>query len=154
MKNSLTTAPLLTYPDTNKPYTFYTDASERCAGAALCHLVEEDGKQEEKSIFFLSHRLSDTQTRWPTVEKEAYAIHFALQKLDQYLHNAAFVIRTEHKPLNYLLESPMKNKKIQMWALNISCYNCTINYIPGPQNAMADLLSRLPEGERIKRRPC
>ena len=41
----------------------------------------------------------------------------------------------------------MDNKKIQMWALNISCYNCTIDYIPGPQNVMADLLSRLPEGD-------
>ena len=114
-------------------------------GAALCQLVEEEGKQEEKPIFFLSHRLSDTQTRWPTIEKEAYEIHFALQKLDQYLHNAEFVIRTDHKPLKYLLESPMKNKKIQMWALNISCYNCTIDYIPGPQNVVADLFSRLPE---------
>ena len=147
LKKRLTTAPLLTYPDTNKPYILYTDASERCVGAALCQLVEKDGKQEEKPIFFLSHRLSDTQTRWPTIEKEAYAIHFALQKLDQYLHNAEFVIRTDYKPLKYLLESPMKNKKIQMWALNISCYNCTINYIPGPQNVMADLLSRLPEGD-------
>ena len=44
-------------------------------------------------------------------EKEAYAIHFSLQKLDYYLHNTQFIIRTDHKPLKYLLESPMQNKK-------------------------------------------
>ena len=54
------------------------------------------------------------------VEKEAFAIHFGLQKLDYYLHNAQFVIRTDHKPLKFLLESPMQNKKIQLWALSIS----------------------------------
>jgi len=145
IKERLTVAPLLAYPDTTKPYVLYTDASDSCIGACLAQVVEEDGRQEEKPIYFLSHRLSDTQRRWPTIEKEAYAIHFALQKLDHYLHNAEFVIRTDHKPLKYLLGSPMKNKKIQMWALNLSSYNCTIDYIPGPQNVLADLLSRMPE---------
>ena len=79
------------------------------------------------------------------VEKEAYAIHFALQKLDYYLHNAQFVIKTDHKPLKYLLESPMQNKKIQMWALSMSGYNCSIEYIEGTTNTCADLLSRHPD---------
>ena len=96
---------------------------------------------------YLSHKLSDTQTRWSTVEKEAFAIHFALQKLDHYLHNSRFVIRTDHKPLKYLLEAPIKNKKIQLWALGISGNNCQIEYIPGTQNTCADLLSRTAVGE-------
>lgn len=44
LKKALTVAPLLTYPDTEKPYVLYTDASEHCVGAALCQLVEEEGK--------------------------------------------------------------------------------------------------------------
>ena len=79
------------------------------------------------------------------VEKEAYAIHFALQKLYYYLHNAQFVIKTDHKPLKYLLESPMQNKKIQMWALRMSGYNCSIEYIEGTTNTCAGLLSRHPD---------
>ena len=79
------------------------------------------------------------------IEKEAFAIHYALQKLDHYLHNAQFTIRTDHKPFKYLLNSPVQNKKIQMWALSIAGYNCQIEYVPGPQNVLADLLSRLPD---------
>ena len=62
-----------------------------------------------------------------------------------YLHNSQFVIRTDHKPLKYLLDSPMQNKEIQMWALSMSVYNCTIEYIAGTTNSCADLLSRHPD---------
>ena len=78
-------------------------------------------------------------------KKEAYAIHFSLQKLDYYLHNAEFVIKTDQKPLKYLLESPMQNRKIQMWALGMAGYNCKVEYIEGKTNTCADLLSRHPE---------
>jgi hypothetical protein len=78
------------------------------------------GVKNEKPIYFLSHKLSPTQERWSTVEKEAFAIHYALQKLDHYLHNAEFVIKTDHNPLKYILESMMQNRKVQGWALGIA----------------------------------
>ena len=141
LKDSLTAVPLLVYPDSNKPYVLYTDASDTCIGACLTQ--ECDG--DEKPLYYLSHKLSRSQCKWSVVEKEAFAIHFGLQKLDYYLHNAQFVIRTDHKPLKFLLESPMQNKKIQLWALSMSGYNCSIEYIAGPTNTCADLLSRHPD---------
>ena len=153
LKDSLKVVPLLAYPDPNKPYVLYTDASQSCIGACLTQ-SSDDGVlpipnvQNEKPIYFLSHKLSDTQTRWSTIEKEAYAIHYALQKLDHYLHNAKFTIKTDHKPLKYILESPMQNKKIQLWALGLSGYNCKVEYIEGVQNTCADLLSRSPQGSK------
>ena len=150
LKDSLSVVPLLAYPDTNKPYTLYTDASGTCIGACLtqsCDVAEDiiPNVSNEKPIYYLSLKLSKTQCKWSTVEKEAYAIHFALQKLDHYLHGAQFVIKTDHKPLKYLLESPMQNKKIQLWALSMAGYNCTIEYIAGTTNTCADLLSRRPD---------
>ena len=148
LKASLSVVPLLAYPDLSKPYVLYTDASDTCIGACLTQEFEnEDGSGVvEKPLYFLSHKLSDTQTRWSTIEKEAFAIHFALSKLNHFLHGAQFVIKTDHQPLKYLLESPIKNKKIAMWALGISGYNCSIQYLPGKDNVLADLLSRVPEG--------
>ena len=34
--------------------------------------------------------------------------HYALQKLDHYLHNAEFVIKTGQKPFKFNLDSPMQ----------------------------------------------
>ena len=141
LKDSLTAVPLLVYPDSSKPYVLYTDSSDTCIDACLTQ--ECDG--DEKPIYYLSHKLSRSQCKWSVVEKEAFAIHFALQKLDFYLHNSQIVIRTDHKPLKYLLESPMQNKKIQLGALSMSCYNCTVEYIAGTTNTCADLLSRHPD---------
>jgi hypothetical protein len=149
LKDSLSVVPLLSYPDPNKPYILYTDASDTCIGACLTQTIEPDDSflpnvVNEKPIYYLSHKLSKSQCKWSTVEKEAYAIHFALQKLDYYLHNSEFIIKTDHKPLKYLLESPMQNKKIQLWALSMAGYNCRVEYIAGTTNTCADLLSRLP----------
>lgn len=153
LKDSLTVVPLLAYPDVNKPYVLYTDASDTCIGACLKQECSEDEdklykvKNSEKPIYFLSHRLSKTQQKWPTIEKEAFAIHYALQNLDHYLNGAEFKIKCDHKPLKYILDSPMQNKKIQLWALGISGYNCKVEYISGTENTCADLLSRSPSDE-------
>ncbi|CAG2254460.1 Retrovirus-related Pol polyprotein from transposon 17.6,Transposon Ty3-I Gag-Pol polyprotein,Transposon Ty3-G Gag-Pol polyprotein,Retrovirus-related Pol polyprotein from transposon 297 [Mytilus edulis] len=110
LKYSLTVTPLLAYPDLKKPYVLYTDASNDTIGACLTQPCEEEEThlsclRKEKPIYFLSHKLSDTQSRWSTIEKEAFSIHYALQKLDHYLHGAEFIIKTDHKPLKYLLLS-------------------------------------------------
>ena len=150
LKESLTVIPLLEFPDTHSEYKLYTDSSGYCVGAVLTQdCVDENNTLVEKPIYFLSHKLSPTQCRYSTVERECYAIHYALDKLHTYLHNAKFTIYTTHKPLKYLLESPMQNKRVQQWALSIAEYNCTVRYIAGKDNTVADLLSRIPNHNDI-----
>ena len=76
--------------------------------------------------------------------KRSICHSFFASETNYYLHNTQFIIKTDHKPLKYLLESPMQNKKIQLWALSMSGYNCTIEYIAGKTNTCVDLLSRHP----------
>ena len=64
------------------------------------------------------------------------------------MHNAEFKI-TDHKTLKYRLDSPMQNKKIQLWALGIAGFNCKIEYIAGTDNSCADLLSRIPQNAGV-----
>lgn len=71
-----------------------------------------------------------------------YTMHY--KKLNHYLHNAIFTIKTDHKPLKYILDASMQNKKIRLWALSLAGYNCKVEYIEGRYNCCADLLSRLP----------
>ena len=106
--------------------------------------------KNEKPIYYLPHKLSKTQCKWSTIEKEVYSINYALCKLGYYLHSARFVIKNDHTPLKYLLDSPMQNMKIQLWALSRAGYSCTIEYIAGTENTCADLLSPKPDGGHAK----
>lgn len=45
------------------------------------------------------------------IEREAYAIMYALQKLDYYLNGATFIIKTDHRPLQYLLEADWTKRR-------------------------------------------
>lgn len=62
------------------------------------------------------------------------------QKLDIYLHCYSI----DHRPLTYILSSPMENRLIQLWALGIPGYISRIEYVPGIKHTVADLLSRSP----------
>lgn len=64
LKESLSVVPLLSYPNPNKPYVLYTDASNTCIGAVLTQMADDEeeclklyGVRNEKPIFFLSHKL-------------------------------------------------------------------------------------------------
>ena len=146
MKESLTVIPLLAYPDLSKRFILYTDASDTATGACLVQEHEENGEVFEKPLYFLSHKLSPTQCRWSTVEKECWAIHHALQKLHSWISCSQILVRTDHQPLRYIINSDTGsfNRKINSWALTIASYNIDVEYLPGRANVVADLMSRKP----------
>ena len=79
------------------------------------------------------------------LEKEAFAILYAVQKLDYYLSGTVFTIKTDHHPLKYPIEAEWTNKKIQQWELKLIGYNYKIEYLAGRDNTCADLLLRIPK---------
>ena len=81
LKAVLLTDVVLSYPRTDRPYKLYTDASDYAVSAIL---VREDEECVERVIYYLSYTLDSVKRRWATVEKEAYAIVYALQKLRCY----------------------------------------------------------------------
>ena len=110
LKKALVSNSIVRYPRINLPYKLYTDASDSCVGAILCQ-THKDGI--EYVVQYVSHQLSTTQKRWATIEKEAYAVVYALQKLRPYLYGAEFTVFTDHKPLLCLFSKSMTNTKIQ-----------------------------------------
>ena len=121
------------------PFNLYTDASGYAVGAVLTQVLPEG----EKVIQYLSRQLSPTQVRWSTIEKEAYAIIFAINKIRPYLWGSPITVFTDHKPLSSLFTSEMKNMRVQRWAVMLSEYDITFKYKTGATNKVADALSRL-----------
>ena len=146
LKQALQKPPILVFPDITKQFILYCDASDTAVGSVL--VQEHDGI--EKPVYFLSHSLSQTQRRWPIIEKEAFSIIFSLQRLDFFLSEAQikFIIRTDHKPLKYFFSARHKNRKLQMWSVALSAYNCEIQFIEGKKNIQADYLSRYANTEK------
>ena len=140
LKQLLCSDQVLAYPNTQKPYKLYTDASNYAIGGIL---VQDDENGVERVVQYISSSLKGSQLNWPTIEKEAYALIYALQKLRPYLYGAQFTVYTDHKPLKSLFLGEVKNTKIQRWAVLIAEYGCNIEYIAGKKNIRADMLSRL-----------
>ena len=140
LKLALTQAPILAHPDVSRPYILYTDASDKAIGAIL---VQKDEHGMERVISYLSHKLSGAQLRWATIEKEAYAIIYALKKFHAYLWGSQFEIHTDHKPLRSLFKSEIKSSKLARWSIQIQEYQAPILYHPGKLNIRADMLSRI-----------
>ena len=145
LKQCLCETVVLAHPDVSKPYLLYTDASDYAVGAVLTQEFPEG----ERVVQFLSKQLSQTQRKWPTIEKEAYAIIYAVNKLRPFLFGSKFTVFTDHKPLRSLFTTEMKNAKVQRWAIILSEYGCNIEYKTGKTNIPADALSRISETNEI-----
>ena len=106
--------------------------------------MKSNGTTEKPIHYFVTLTYSFTDKLAYNWIKEAFAVFYNLQKLDQYMDDSEFVIRTDHKPLRNIMHSPVQNKKIQHWTTDICGYKCKIEYIECKKNVCADLQSCLP----------
>ena len=122
---SVIQVPILQYPDPNKRYIVYTNASDDACGAQLSQ--EHDGTGFP--VAFLSHTFSDTQRKWSTMEQEAFGVYYAVTKWNYYLQGAYIIVRNDHKPLTKFLNGKNSNNKVKRWGLELATYNITFEWI-------------------------
>ena len=91
MKKILAREVVLAFPDFNKPFDIYTDASDTQLGAVIT--------QEEKPIAFYSKKLNPAQTRYTTTEKELLSIVETCKEFRTILLGQQLVIYTDHENL-------------------------------------------------------
>ncbi|GFY17186.1 retrovirus-related Pol polyprotein from transposon opus [Trichonephila clavipes] len=114
LKAQLVKAPSLYTPNLSKPYQLYTDASATAIGACLS---QNDDKGKENSIAFFSKKLTETQTRRATIEREAYAVIEALKRFDSWIFGDEIEVISDHNPLTYLTLTTPQSAKLTRWAL-------------------------------------
>ena len=140
LKRLLVSSHVMAPPQVDKPYKLFTDACNYAIGGIL---VQDDENGVEKVIQYVSHALSPSQRKYATIEKEAYAVIYCINKLRPYLYGAEFVVYTDHRPLKSLFTKEFQNTHIQGWAVLLAEYGCKIEYRKGAHNIRADMLSRI-----------
>ncbi|XP_031338116.1 uncharacterized protein LOC116167022 [Photinus pyralis] len=130
---------LLVCVDPKFPLVVETDASDVAISAALT--------QNGRPVAFFTRTLTESEKKYPAIEKEATAIIESIRKWRHFLCNRHFKLITDQEALSFMFNlqhtSKIKNDKIQRWRLEMSCYSFDISYRPGSLNKVADALSRI-----------
>ena len=140
LQKRLCSPPVLALPEIGQPYLLHTDASGSSVAAALGQRL--DGKTE-RPIAFASQKLSGSQLGWAIIEKEAYAIIWALNRFREIVYGSHITIMCDHNPLQYVRVCATKSAKLLRWSLSLQEFDVEIKYTRGSQNVVADCLSRL-----------
>ena len=147
LKASLMMEPILTYPDPNLPYVLFTGASKYAWACVLTqektHMFEEKEVKILHPITYMSGLFRGSQMNWVCLTKEVYAIYMSIKKLTYYLEDADVTLRSDHLPLKKFLAKNTLNSKVNNWAIEISPFRITFEYIKGIKNTFADTMSRL-----------
>ena len=139
LKDVITSAPVLVFPDFGRPFLLTTDASGLCIGAVLSQR-RDDGKQHP--ISFYSKTLNKHERKWATCEQELFAILCSVKRYRGYLMNVHFFIQTDNMACVFLLKSAELTGRLARWAIQLADYDFTISHTPGKENVVADALSR------------
>jgi hypothetical protein len=139
LKDALCSGTILHTPSYLQGFVIQTDASDTAVGACLLQMKED----RECPMMFASCKLNEQQKRWSVVEREAFAIIFALRKFDSIVFGCDIEVYTDHNPLQYLAQCAPSSGKLTRWALAIQRYSVKIRHRSGAQNRNVDALSRL-----------
>ena len=148
LKATCLQAPILAFPDFNKPFLLETDASGRSLGAVLSQ-KQADGRYHP--IAYASRIMNETEQRYHSNKQEFLALKWAItEQFHEYLspygkNQNEFVVHTDNNPLTYIFSSANLDAAGQRWVARLASFNFSLEYQKGKDNTVADFLSRMNE---------
>ncbi|KAL1277069.1 hypothetical protein QQF64_023742 [Cirrhinus molitorella] len=144
LKELLSRSPVLALFDPSLPIIVSTDASDYGLGGVLTQMHPD---KVERTVAFAFRTLTAAERKYSTVEKEALACVWAVEKWRPYLWGQHFILRTDHRALTTLLATKgigRAGMRVARWSARLLCYTYDVVYRPGSLNYAVDCLSRLP----------
>ncbi|XP_046585212.1 uncharacterized protein K02A2.6-like [Haliotis rubra] len=128
--------PVLQYFDRKKDVIPQVDASQNGVGAVLL--------QEKGPVAYASKAMTDSQRNYAQIEKEMMAIVFGCENFHHYLFGKSFKVISDHKPLETIFKKPLHAVplRLQRMRIRLQMYDMTVQYTPGKEIPVADMLSR------------
>uniref|UniRef100_A0A670IUR3 Gypsy retrotransposon integrase-like protein 1 n=1 Tax=Podarcis muralis TaxID=64176 RepID=A0A670IUR3_PODMU len=117
LKHALVSNQVMLAPDQRRPFKVQTDASQSGLGAVL---LQEDEQGNWRPVVYLSKKLITREQNYSTIEKECFALVWALTKLRPYLWGTSFEVQTEHSPLCWLERGKNSNQKLARWSMALA----------------------------------
>jgi hypothetical protein len=140
LKICLMTPPILAYPNFEKPFILYTDASTFALGAILS---QKDNENKERVIAYASRSLNKHERNYSITELECLAVVWSVKHFHHYLHGQRFTVITDHAALRYLKNITNPVGKLGRWLMTLNGYDLEIINRPGKQHSNVDTLSRI-----------
>lgn len=138
LKDKLTSAPILAYPDYKLPFILDTDASQVGIGAVLSQIQEG----QERVIAYYSKMHSPEERNYCVTRQELLAIIKGVKHFRPHLYGKPFKVRTDHASLVWLLRNPNPSGQLARWIETLSVYQYSLEYRKGLVHSNVDGLSR------------
>ena len=148
LKAACLQAPILAFPDFDKPFFLETDASGRGLGAVLSQ-KQADGWYHP--ITYASHVMNGTKARYHSKKQKFPALKWVVtEQFHEYLspygkNRKKFVVCTDNNPLTYIFSSANLEAAGQCWVAHLASYNFSLEYQKGKDNTVAHFLSQMNE---------
>jgi hypothetical protein len=128
-------APVLGLPNFAERFILETDASSSGMGVVLI--------QNNHPICYFSKQFCPRMLQASTYVRELCAITSVVKKWRTYLLGNTFTIYTDQRSLRELMTQVIQTPEQQFYLAKLLGYSYEIVYKPGPQNRVADALSRV-----------
>ncbi len=116
LKHALTTTPVLQFPNYEKPFTLYPNASLSGLGAVL---MQPDRCGKLGAISYASQSLNHAEGNYAVTHLESLAIVWALKKFHDLIYGYPVTVYTDHLPVTYLVKDKQLSGCLARWAVMI-----------------------------------